>query len=133
MIACLRCRPVRHVERNDMNAHSLNLVVRFLLEIAALAILWTWGWYSRTDELRFVVAVSVPMLCAVGGGLFGVGHAPTRSGRPPVPVRGVVRLARELGFFAPPAAPLALPGFVGPAITFGAAVAIHYLLSYDRV
>jgi hypothetical protein len=116
-----------------MNAHSLNLVVRFLLEIAALAILAAWGWYSRNDELRFVAAVSVPILCAVLWGTFAVPHDPTRSGSAPVPVSGVVRLALELSFFASATAALAHLGFVRPAITFGAAVAIHYLLSYDRV
>jgi hypothetical protein len=60
-------------------------------------------------------------------------RTPDTIGLGPVPVSGVVRLVLELGFFASATAALAHLGLVKPAITFGAAVAIRYLLSYDRV
>jgi hypothetical protein len=116
-----------------MGAHPLNLAGRFLLEIAALAVLGTWAWYSRNDGLRIVAAVSVPMVCAVLWGTFAVPHDPTRSGSAPVPVSGVVRLALEFGFFASATAAFAHLGFVRLAIMFGAAVAIHYVVSHERV
>lgn len=116
-----------------MGTHPLNLAVRFALELCALFNLGLWGWRQRDDGLRIVIALAVPIVCAVLWGTFAVPNDPTRSGSAPVPVPGVLRLALELGFFGSAAWALYDMGFATLTAIFGMAVALHYLLSYDRL
>ena len=55
------------------------------------------------------------------------------SGKAPVPVPGIVRLLLELAFFALATWALVAAGLQMIGALFGAAVVIHYLLSYDRI
>jgi hypothetical protein len=116
-----------------MGTHPVNLVARFLLELSALFILGLWGWHRRDDGFRIVVALAIPLVAAALWGTFAVPHDPSRSGSAPVPVSGPIRLALELGFFGGATLALYDLGFGKLTATFGAAVAIHYLLSYDRI
>ena len=113
-----------------MADHPLNLAVRFGLEIAALIAYGVWGWQQRDDWLRFILVIGVPLVAAV---LWGTFRVPTDPGTTPVEVPGMLRLALELAFFA--FATWALYD-VGPAKLgwiLGIAVAIHYVISYDRI
>ena len=74
-----------------------------------------------------------PIAGTVLWGLFNVPGDPSRSGAAPVPVRGIVRLAGELAFFALGAWALATSGYGGLGIALAIAVAIHYAISYDRI
>lgn len=48
-------------------ARAVNSVLRFVLELAALAILAAWGWHAATSTLlRLTLAVAVPGLAAAG-------------------------------------------------------------------
>ena len=116
-----------------MGSHPLNLAFRFLLELAALAALGVWGWSLATGATRFVLALAAPIAAAAMWGLFNVPGDPSRSGAAPIPVRGVVRLALELAFFALAASALAASGHAGLGIALAVAVAIHYAISYDRM
>ena len=83
-----------------MGSHPVNLALRFLLEIAALVAIGYWGWTQHTGVLRFVLAIGGPVLAAVLWGTFAVPDDPSRSGKAPVAVPGIIRLALELAIFA---------------------------------
>jgi hypothetical protein len=116
-----------------MGSHPANLAFRFLLELAALIALSVWGWSLSTGVLGFVAALAAPLAAAVLWGLLNVPGDPSRSGAAPVPVRGAVRLAGELAFFALAVWALAASGHAGLGIALAIAVAIHYAISYDRI
>ncbi len=70
---------------------AVNLALRFLLELCALAALGSWGWHvgtGRATKLGF--AVGAPLIAAIVWGLF---VAPGRPVDPSVPVRVVLELA----------------------------------------
>jgi hypothetical protein len=112
---------------------GFNLVARFLLELSALFVLGLWGWHRRDDGLRIVVALTIPLIAAALWGTFAVPDDPTRSGSAPVPISGLLRLALEFGFFGCATLALYDLGFERLTAIFGTAVAIHYLVSYDRI
>jgi hypothetical protein len=116
-----------------MGTHPLNLAVRFLLELSALYALGLWGWRHGDGGWRFVIAAAMPLIAAALWGTFAVPGDPSRSGSAPVPVAGLLRLALEIGFFASATWALYDLGHAVLTAVFGAAVVIHYLLSYDRV
>ena len=119
--------------RSAMGFHPLNLGARFLLELAALVAFGLWGWSLATGWMRFVLALAVPVTAAAVWGLFNVPGDRSRSGAAPIPVKGIMRLALELGFFALAALALAETGHAGLGIVLAVAVAIHYAISYDRI
>jgi hypothetical protein len=116
-----------------VGTNPVNLAVRFLLELSALYVVGLWGWRQRTDGFQIVVALAIPVLCAVLWGTFAVPNDPSRSGSAPVPVAGIVRLALEWGFFAFAIWALYHLGFTRLAALFGAVTLLHYVLSYDRI
>ena len=116
-----------------MGSNPVNLAVRFLLEIAGLAALGWWGWNQGDGILRFVLALGIPILAAALWGTLAVPDDPSRSGKAPVPVPGIIRLVLELAFFAAATWALAATGLATLAWIFGIAVLIHYAVSYDRI
>ena len=79
-----------------MGSHPVNLLLRFLLELCVLAVAGYWGWSVSEGFTRFLLLLGVPLLLAVVWGTFAVPSDPSRSGRAPIPVPGVVRLLIEL-------------------------------------
>ena len=116
-----------------MGSHSVNLVVRFLLELAALIAIGYWGWTQHEGFLQYLLAIGGPILAAVLWATFAVPDDPSRSGRAPVPVPGIVRLALELALFAFAAWALYDAGNSPLALILVAVVVIHYAISYDRI
>ena len=116
-----------------MGSHPINLVFRFILEIAALIVMGVWGWNQSDDWPRYLLAALVPIFAAVLWGVFAVPDDPSRSGKAPIPVRGTIRLALELAFFAFAASALNELGAVQLSWGMAIAVTVHYLLSMDRV
>jgi hypothetical protein len=117
----------------DLGAHPANLALRFALELAALVAIGRWGWtLVGAGPWRVVLAVAAPLVAMTAWGLFAVPGDPSRSGRAPVPVPGVVRLLLEAAFFgaATWAAARERPAW---AIGFGALLVAHYALSFDRL
>ena len=114
--------------------HPLNLALRFLLELAALAFMAACGW-QLTDSLlpRLAAVVALPALAASVWGIFAVPADPSRSGKAPVPVSGVIRIVLELAFFG--FAVWSLSTFAVPMLSllFGVLVLLHYVASYDRI
>ncbi len=116
-----------------MGSHPINLALRFLLEMAGLVAIGYWGWSQHDGLLRFALAIGGPLLAAILWATFAVPDDPSRSGKAPVPVPGIVRLVLELAFFA--FASWALYDAGNPVLSLGLAivVVIHYALSYDRI
>jgi hypothetical protein len=115
-----------------MSQNPLNLAVRFLLEIIALIAIGAWARAHFHGALGFALMILIPLLAATAWGTFNVKGDPSRSGKAPVPVPGIVRLLLELALFG--SATWALFN-LNPTYgwTFGAVTLVHYLLSYDRV
>jgi hypothetical protein len=116
-----------------MGSHPVNLILRFLLEVVALFAMGAWGWFQGNGWLRFLLAIGLPVVAAILWGTFAVLNDPSRSGKAPVVIPGVLRLILELGFFAFAAWGIYDLGYVGLSAVFGIIVAVHYLVSYDRV
>ena len=116
-----------------MASHPLNLTIRFLLELAALAALGYWGWHQSDGPLRYVLALGIPLIAAAAWGIFAVPNDPSRSGQAPVPVSGLVRLGLELVFFCFATWALFDLGLTTLGWAMGIVVLIHYGTSYDRL
>lgn len=116
-----------------MGSHPINLVFRFLLELAALAAMAFWGWNLADGILGIIYAIVIPVLAAVLWGVFAVPNDPSRSGKAPVPVSGTIRLVIELSIFAVSIWMVYNMGYSLFSRLFGAAVVTHYLLSMDRI
>lgn len=112
-----------------MSSHPLNLALRFLLELAALAAYAYWGWAAQEGGWRYFLGIGLPLLAAV---LWGTLRVPNDPGRAPVPVFGPARLLLETVFFAGAVTLLAAVRTT-PAIVLGALVVPHYIASHDRV
>lgn len=116
-----------------MAENPVNLAVRFLLELAALAAMAYWGWSQHSGPLRFLFAIGVPVLAAILWFGFAVPEDPSRSGKAPVPVPGTVRIVLELAIFGFAAWALYDAGKPTVGIILAIAVIIHYAVSYDRL
>jgi len=116
-----------------MGSHPVNLGVRFLLELCVLAAVGYWGWSQHRGPLRYLVTFGLPLLMAIVWSTFAVPDDPSRSGRAPVPVPGVVRLLLELAVFGFAAWALYAAGSPVLAMAFALVVVIHYVVSYDRI
>ena len=116
-----------------MGSNPINLAFRFLLEIAGLVALGFWGWNQTEGILRFVLALGIPLIAAVLWGTFAVPDDPSRSGKAPVPVPGIVRLLLELAFFGIATWSILDYGATTVGWVYGIVVLAHYLISYDRV
>ena len=117
-----------------MAYHPLNLALRFLLELAALAAMASYGW-QLTDNgpLRLLAALSIPLIAAAAWGVFAVPGDRSRSGNAPVPIAGFVRLFLELAFFGFAAWSLYASGALAMGSVFAALVILHYAVSYERI
>ncbi len=116
-----------------MGSHPINLAVRFLLELAALAALAVWGWKQGEAVWRTPLAVGIPVLFAIIWGTFAVPDDPSRSGKAPVAVPGALRLFLELLIFGLGTWALYDLGYLRLSWIMGVLVGIHYLVSYDRI
>ena len=100
---------------------QLNLIVKFLLELAALAALAYWGAQSADGVAAVALAVGLPLAAAL---LWGVFAAPRASRRLPLHLR----VPFELCVFALAAAALEVAASTGLAIAFAAIVVVNAAL-----
>ncbi|RLT40174.1 MAG: DUF2568 domain-containing protein [Chloroflexi bacterium] len=116
-----------------MGSNPINLTVRLFLELFALFALGRWGWMQGDGWLRYPFVLGIPLLAALLWGTFAVRGDPSRSGKAPIPVPGVVRLLLELIFFALATGALFATQAATLGWILGVAVCVHYALSYDRI
>ena len=115
-----------------MSQNPINLAIRFLLEIIALIALGAWAKAQFPGATGFILMIVVPLVAAAAWGTFNVKGDPSRSGKAPVPVPGLIRLLLELSIFS--SATWAL-FTLNPTYgwIFGLVTLVHYILSYDRI
>ena len=116
-----------------MGSNPINLAVRLILELIGLVALGWWGWNQADGILRFVLAIGIPVLAATIWGTFAVPDDPSRSGRAPIPVPGVLRLLIELAFFAASTWALFAMGLTTLGWIYAVVTVVHYVVSYDRI
>ncbi len=116
-----------------MGNHPINLGVRFVIEIAALIIFGYWGWMTGEGWTSYLLAAGAPILAALAWGTFAVPDDPSRSGKTPVPVPGLVRLILELVIFGLACWALFASGLNTLGWFFCVVVIVHYAVSYDRI
>ena len=100
---------------------QLNLALKFLLELAALAAFGLWGFSISSGATAVLLAIALPALVAV---LWGTLAAPKARRR--LPLRPRVRF--ELGVFTLATLALWLSGSVTWAVAFAAIVLVNALL-----
>jgi hypothetical protein len=116
-----------------MGSHPINLLLRFLLELCVLAVAGYWGWSVSSGFTRFLLVWGVPLLLAILWGTFSVPDDPSRSGRAPIPVPGVLRLLLELINFGFGVWALYSLGHGVAGLVLAVLVVVHNILSYDRI
>ena len=104
-----------------------------MLEIAALVSLGYWGWQIGEGWVSYLLVVVAPILAALAWGTFAVPGDPSRSGKAPVPVPGVVRLILELLIFGLACWSLFESGLMTQGRIFCVVVILRYAVSYDRI
>jgi hypothetical protein len=101
-----------------------NLLVRFLLELAALAALGWWGWRTGTSAaLRWALAIGLPLAAAV---LWGIFAAPKSA----LDVSGPVKVAVQALVLGAAAVALLHLGETRWAAIYGAVLAVNTVLMY---
>lgn len=100
---------------------TTNLAVKFLLELAAIAALATWGASVGHGAVALVLAIVVPLAMI---GLWGQLAAPRAPHRLPLRARAPF----ELAIFALAAVALAIAGHAVLAVAFAAIAAVNALL-----
>ncbi len=116
-----------------MGSHPINLMIRFLLELSALGSVGLWGWKSFDGTLQYLLGLGLPIVMTIVWGTFAVLDDPSRSGKAPIPVSGLIRLLIEFVFFAVAVWALYELEYTRLSYALGGIVIIHYLVSYDRV
>jgi len=117
-----------------MGNHPINLALRFLLELCALAAVGSFGWLRFDSWLpKWGLTVVLPLLFMALWGTFAVPDDPSRGGGAPIPVPGAVRLGLELVLFGGASLALQANGHLRLAVVFAAVVAVHYAVSWDRI
>lgn len=113
-----------------MANNPINLMFRFLLELAALFAYAYWGWTQHEGFLRVLLAVGVPI---IGGTIWAVFRVPGEPADAPIAVSGRIRLIIEACIFGLAIVLLIQAQAQTAAVILVVLVAIHYGLSYDRV
>ena len=116
-----------------MGSHPLNLALRFILEIIALLAVGLWGWHCGSAGYNYLLAAGLPVSFALIWGIFNVPNDPSRSGRAPVKVPGIIRLLIELSLFGFAVWALFHLDYKTGAFIFGGVLILHYIISYDRI
>lgn len=80
-----------------MANNPVNLALRFVLEMAALAALGYWGWTQHSGIARWAWTLGLVIGAAA---LWGTFRVPDDPGSAPVAVPGIVRLLLEAAFLA---------------------------------
>jgi hypothetical protein len=117
----------------SLSRHPANLLLRFVLELAALYAMGRYGLHVASGPLRFALSVVLPLAAATAWGVFAVPSDPSRSGRAPIPVPGTSRLALEVAFFSLGVLALLQSDARMAAVGLALSVVLHYALSVDRI
>ncbi|NMC11339.1 MAG: YrdB family protein [Chloroflexi bacterium] len=112
---------------------TINLVIRFFLELIMLGAIGYWGWVKGNGIFKIILPAGLLLITAVIWFTFAVPDDPSRSGNALIPIPGIVRLLLELGLFAIATAIFYSLIDKTTGIIFGCAVIINYGIAYDRL
>ena len=116
-----------------MHSHPLNLLVRFLLEIAAIISMAAVGWALGEGWIAYVGTWLLPLIAIVVWGIFNVPGDPSRSGKAPIKVSGKIRIMIEIAFFSTAIFGRFWLGHDIFAWSLLISILIHYGVSYQRI
>jgi hypothetical protein len=116
-----------------MGFHPANLTFRFILEVVGLVGIFRLGLRAGNGALGWVLAVLFTLAAMTVWANFRVPGDASAKGDAPYAVAGPVRLGIESLVFAAGAFGWFISGPVWVAWSYLAGVALHHLLSYDRV
>lgn len=116
-----------------MSKNSLNLALRFILELAAIASLIIWIIKKFEGIPMLILVISIPVLFASIWGIFAVKGDPSRSGKTVIQTPGWARLILEFIMFAVSGLALYAANFFTASLIFLGIVVLHYIISYDRI
>lgn len=111
----------------------MNLLLRFYLELAALAGIGLAAFQAGEGMIGYAYSIAAVLLAAATWGVFNVPDDPSRSGKAPVRVSGPVRLAIELTILLGGSLSFHLAGHTWIALAHAALIALHYALSAERL
>jgi len=112
-----------------MSNHPISLLIRFLMEIAALMVITIWGWHFGAGWIRYLWAIVLPVVAATIWGVFRIPNDPKPA---PVEVPGPVRLAYELLYFGFATWTLYDMGYTTLSYSMGIITILSYGAGYDR-
>ncbi|MDN0189802.1 YrdB family protein [Bacillus subtilis] len=113
--------------------NQANLLLRFILEIAALISIGVFAWISFDGYFKYVLTLVLPIAVMIVWSVFAVPHDPSRSGQTVIPVNGITRLVIELLIFAMAVAALYFSHFKPVGIIFLCLIILHYIISAERI
>ncbi len=108
------------------------LALAFGLEVAAVVSYGFWAWRTTSGPLRLPVTVGLPVAVACVWAVFATAGAQV-SGTTVVATPGPVRLLLELAILGGAVAALFQVGARQPAWIFAVVLAVHLLLTRDRL
>jgi hypothetical protein len=111
----------------------MNLLLRFCLELAALAGIGMTAFQAGEGIMGYAYATAAVLLAAAAWGVFNVPDDPSRSGKAPVRVSGPVRLGIEVAILLGGSLAFHFAGHSWIALTHAALIALHYALSGERL
>jgi hypothetical protein len=109
------------------------LAIRFALEVGALVAIGRWVGVHFDGAYAYLAGFGAAAFVALLWVTFAVPGDPSRSGRAPVPIPGVARLALELAVFLSGAAALAAMRAWPWFAPFLAALVVHHLGTLPRL
>ena len=116
-----------------MKFNTINLAVRFLLELAALISIAVWSWELTNSWTRFLIAPCIIITIAAIWAIFTVPNDGSRSGKSLIATPGILRLIIELLMFAFAVWTLYDMKSETLSVVLGSIILLHYLVSYKRI
>lgn len=113
--------------------NSLNIGLRFVLEMTALFAAAFWGWKQHEGWLGILLAILLPVLIAIIWGVFAVPNDPSRSGKTVVVTPGWIRLIIEVTIFGFAVWAFYSLKHFAVAYIFLSLIIAHYLFSLGRI
>lgn len=110
--------------------NTLNLGLRFILELVAIFSVLIWGWITFTGLPGIIIAFGIPILLMISWATFRVSGDPKEA---PVEIPGFLRLIFEFFVFGLAVYCIFDINQNEFAILLGIIVIIHYIVSHKRV
>ncbi|MAI89865.1 YrdB family protein [Ponticaulis sp.] len=111
----------------------MNLILRFILELAALAGIGMAAFQFSDGVIAYLASILCVTTAATLWGVFNVPGDPSRSGHAPVRVSGPVRLSLELIILFGGSLSFYLAGYAWIALSHAWLITLHYAFSAQRV